>query len=170
MRLRPYGEDDRWLTAALEGDPDVMRYLGGPAPLGRVQQVHERRVGAAGGEWYRTILAGPDDAPAGVVAVFGTAWQGEQIPELGIMLLPGLRRRHGLAVGAIRLIVAEVRASGLVPRIHAFIGAANAAAAAVARRVGFVSAGPVDVDYEGVPIRCEHWLLDLGASPAELAG
>ncbi|MER7001995.1 GNAT family protein [Dactylosporangium sp. NPDC000555] len=163
MKLRPYVEEDRWLTEALEGDPEVMRHLGGPAPLGRVRQVHERRVAAPAGEWYRTILAGPHDTPAGVVAVFGTAWQGEAIAELGIMLLPGLGQRHGLAVGAIRLIVAEVRASGLVPRIHAFIGTANAAAAAVARRLGFVSAGPVNVDYEGVPIRCEHWALDLSA-------
>ncbi|MEV8512770.1 GNAT family N-acetyltransferase [Dactylosporangium sp. NPDC051484] len=162
MRLRPYGEEDHWLTEALEGDPEVMRHLGGPAPLGRARQVHERRLAAAG-EWYRTILAGPHDTPAGVVAVFGTAWQGEEIAELGIMLLPGLRQRHGVAVGAIRLLVAEVHASGRVPRLHAFIAPANAAAAAVARRVGFVSGGTVDVDYEGVPIRCEHWALDLGA-------
>lgn len=163
MRLRPYIEGDRWLTEALETDPTVMHHLGGPASLGRAFRVHERRVGAVGGEWFRTILADSDDAPAGVVAVFRTSWQDEEIAELGIMLLPGRQRRHGLAAGAVRLIVAEVRASGLVPRVHAFIGADNAAAAAVARRTGFVPIESCDVDYEGVPIRCEHWVLDLGA-------
>ncbi|WP_432826794.1 GNAT family N-acetyltransferase [Dactylosporangium sp. CA-092794] len=161
MRLRPYTEQDRWLTEALETDPDVMRHLGGPAPLGRVPGVHERRLRDGGGEWFRTVLADPDDTPAGVVAVFRSAWQDEEIAELGVMLLPGRQRRHGLAVGAVRLIVTEVRASGLVPRIHAFIGVDNVAAAAVARRIGFAGAGVVDLDYEGEPIRCGHWVLEL---------
>ncbi|WP_432992313.1 GNAT family N-acetyltransferase [Dactylosporangium sp. CA-233914] len=161
MRLRPYTDADRWLTEALETDPEVMRHLGGAAPLARVPKVHERRLAPGGGEWYRTIVSAPDDAPAGVVAVFRSEWGGAEIAELGIMLLPGVRQRHGLAAGAVRLIVEEVRAAGSVPHIHAFIGLDNAAAGVVARRTGFVAAGPCDVDYEGVPIRCEHWVLDL---------
>jgi RimJ/RimL family protein N-acetyltransferase len=161
MRLRPYTEQDRWLTEALETDPAVMRHLGGPAPAGRALRVHQRRLGAASGEWFRTILADAHDAPAGVVAVFRSRFRGEEIAELGIMLLPGRQRRHGLAAGAVRLMVAEVRASGLVPRLHAFIGADNGHAGAVARRVGFVAVEVCDVDYEGEPIRSEHWVLDL---------
>nr|BFE61919.1 hypothetical protein GCM10020063_064450 [Dactylosporangium thailandense] len=161
MRLRPYAEQDRRLTAELEGDAEVMAHLGGPAPGGRAESVHERRAAGREREWYRTILADPGDEPAGVVAVFRSAWEGREIHELGIMLLPGRARRHGLAAGAVRLAVEEVRASGLVREVHAFIGAENRAAGVVARRTGFVNHGPCDVDYEGVPIRCDHWILAL---------
>lgn len=166
MRLRPYAEEDRWLTMELEGDPEVMRHLGGAAPDGRADRVHEQRLNNDSMAWYRTILDGPGDSPAGVVAVFHSTWDGRKIAELGIMLRPGLGQRHGLGAGAVRLIIAEVRASNLVREIHAFIGTENRAAAAVARRTGFVNTGPCDVDYEGVPMHSEHWLLDLtGTTP-----
>ncbi|MEU7869270.1 GNAT family N-acetyltransferase [Dactylosporangium sp. NPDC049140] len=161
MRLRRYSEQDRSLTAALERDAEVMAHLGGPAPGDRASHVHERRLAGQEREWYRTVLAEPGDTPAGVVAVFRSTWEGREIHELGIMLLPGRARRHGLAAGAVRLVVEEVRASGLVREVHAFIGAGNRAAAVVARRTGFVDTGPCDVDYEGVPIRCDHWVLYL---------
>lgn len=161
MRLRPYAEEDRWLTVELEGDIEVMQHLGGAAPAGRADRVHEQRLSGGPRDWYRTILAEPGDQPAGVVAVFGSIWENREILELGIMLRAGIGQRHGLGAGAVRLIVAEVRASGLVREIHAFIGTGNRAAGAVARRTGFVSTGPCDVDYEGVPMRSEHWLLTL---------
>ncbi len=161
MRLRPYAEVDRWLTVELEADADVMRHLGGPAADGRAEHVHERRLNGGPLEWFRTIVTDPGDVPAGVVAVFRSTWEGKDIAELGVMLRAGLGQRHGLGAGAVRLIVEEVRASGLVPEIHAFIGTDNRAAAAVARRIGFVRAGQYDVDYEGVPISSEHWLLHL---------
>jgi RimJ/RimL family protein N-acetyltransferase len=161
MRLRPYAEEDRWLTAELEYDPEIMQHLGGRAPDGRADRVHERRLNGGPLEWYRTIVTGPSDTPAGVVAVFRSTWDGRENAELGIMLRRGLGRRHGLGAGAVRLIVAEVQASGLVREIHAFIGVGNRPAAAVAQRTGFVNVGPCDVDYEGVPMRSEHWLLDL---------
>ena len=165
MRLRPYADVDRWLTAELESDAGVMQHLGGPAGDGRAEQVHERRLNGGPLEWFRTIVTDPGDVPAGVVAVFRSTWEGREISELGIMLRPGLGQRHGLGAGAVRLIVEEVRASGLVAEIHAFIGPENRAAAAVARRIGFVRAGQHDMDYEGVPIRSEHWLLRLDGSP-----
>jgi RimJ/RimL family protein N-acetyltransferase len=170
MRLRPYAEEDRWLTIELEGNPEVMQHLGGTAPDGRADRVHEQRLNSGSTAWYRTILDGPDDSPAGVVAVFHSTWDGRTIAELGIMLRPGLGQRHGLGAGAVRLIVAEVQASNLVREIHAFIGTGNRAAAAVARRTGFVKTGPCDVDYEGVPMRSEHWLLDLTETTPDPTG
>ncbi|GAA3278802.1 GNAT family N-acetyltransferase [Dactylosporangium vinaceum] len=161
MRLRPYAEEDRDLTAQLERDAEVMRHLGGAAPAGRAERVHERRLERRGEEWYRTILAGPDDTPVGVVAVFRTMWEGRDIHELGIMLLPGRALRHGLGAAAVRLVVDEVRAARTVREIHAFIGADNRAAAMVARRTGFRDTGPCALDYEGEPILCNHWVLTL---------
>ncbi|WP_433058989.1 GNAT family N-acetyltransferase [Dactylosporangium sp. CS-033363] len=163
MRLRPYGEEDRRLTGELEGDADVMRHLGGPGAGARAERVHRRRLEGRDREWYRTIL--PEDgagaAPAGVVAVFRSEWEGREIHELGIMLRPGRAQRHGLAAGAVRLIVDEVRAGGGVREIHAFIGTGNRAAAVVARRTGFVNHGPCEMDYEGEPIQCDHWIVEL---------
>ncbi|MFI5909296.1 GNAT family N-acetyltransferase [Dactylosporangium sp. NPDC051541] len=161
MRLRPYAAEDRDLTVRLELDSEVMRHLGGTAPSGRAERVHERRLERRGEEWYRTILADPDDTPVGVVAVFRTVWEGRDIHELGIMLLPGRALRHGLGPAAVRLIVEEVRAAGTVRQIHAFISTTNRAAAVVARRTGFHDTGPCELDYEGEPIHCDHWILTL---------
>jgi RimJ/RimL family protein N-acetyltransferase len=161
MRLCPYGEADLALTTALETDPVVMRHLGGAAGADRAAAVHRRRLaGAAAGDWYRTIVPEGATEPVGLVAVWRTPWEGEQIFEFGVMFRPEHQRR-GLGVAAGRMLVAEVRAAGTVRRLHAFSAVGNDGAARGCRRLGFGLAGDCDLDYEGEPLRCHHWVMTL---------
>ncbi|MDG6103979.1 GNAT family N-acetyltransferase [Dactylosporangium aurantiacum] len=167
MRLRPYTDADLPLTRALETDADVMRHLGGAAGERHVRQVHARRIRGDPGEWFRTVLVDLDSgesAAVGVVAVFRSDWDGGQIAEAGVMLLPAYQRQ-GLAYEALRSLIDEVAADGRVDRLHAFTGVDNRPAALTSRRLGFVSAGVCQVEYGDAPLLSEHWTLDLRPPP-----
>ena len=139
----------------------VMRHLGGAAGGDRSAEVHRRRMaGVAAGDWYRTIVADLSPEPVGLVAIWRTPWEGGEIHEFGVMFRPEHQRR-GLGVAASRLLFAEVRAAGTVPRVHAFSTIGNEGAARGCRRLGFALTGDCDLDYEGVPLRCHHWERDI---------
>jgi RimJ/RimL family protein N-acetyltransferase len=161
MRLCPYGEADLALTTALETDPVVMRHLGGAAGADRALAVHRKRLaGAAAGDWYRTIVPGGAAEPVGLVGVWRTPWEGREIHEFGVMFRPEHQRR-GMGVAAGRMLFDELRAAGAVRRVHAFSSVGNEGAARGCRRLGFALAGDCDLDYEGAPLRCHHWVRDL---------
>jgi RimJ/RimL family protein N-acetyltransferase len=160
MRLRPYGESDLALTSALETDPVVMRHLGGVAGPDRALDVHRKRLaGAAAGDWYRTILPEGETEPVGLVGIWRTPWEGATIHEFGVMFRPEHQRR-GLGVAAGRLLMAEVGAA--VRELHAFSAVGNEGAARGCRRLGFSRVADCDLDYEGEPLRCHHWVRDHG--------
>lgn len=160
MRLRPYGEADLDLTLALESDPVVMRHLGGAAGPERALAVHRRRLaGAAAGDWYRTIVPAGEQEPVGVVAVWRSPWEGTTIHEFGIMFRPEQQRR-GLGVQAGELLFAEIGTA--VPELHAFTTVGNEGAARGCRRLGFTRVADCDLDYEGTPLRCHHWVRRQG--------
>ena len=159
MRLQPYGAGDLTLTRALEIDPIVMRHLGGVAGEDRARAVHDKRMaGIAAGDLYRTVV--PDDGaePVGLVAIWRDEFQGAPIHEFGIMFRPEHHRR-GLGMSASRQIIAEFRASGRSPELHAFSSVGNEATDQAAPILGFTQVGECDLDYEGQPLRCRHWLM-----------
>ena len=162
MILRPYDDSDLVLTRALEGDPIVMRHLGGAAPDGdRARAVHDKRMaGIAQGDLYRVVV--PDGAtdPVGLVAIWREEFAGEPIHEFGIMFRPDHHRR-GLGMAASRQIIAEFRAGGVADRLHCFSAVGNAATDHAAPILGFRPIGECDLDYEGQPLRCRHWVMDL---------
>jgi RimJ/RimL family protein N-acetyltransferase len=159
--LRPYGEDDRELTLALESDPVVKRDLGGPLGVADAERIHADRLARmAGGELFYTVWAGP--VRCGVAAVFRTPWAGGVIHEVGVMLLPE-RAGQGVGPEALRLVSARARDELGLAELHAFIAVTNAAANAACRRQGWTVTEQVDVDYEGRPLRCNHWILDLSS-------
>jgi RimJ/RimL family protein N-acetyltransferase len=151
MFLRPYAEEDRALTAALESDPRVMAHLGGPGSASDADQVHAERLA---GELYFTIMVA--DQPIGVIAVFRSD---QQVYELGVLLLPEHQAR-GLAERAFRLILPHVRARGIT-HLHGFITDTNTVSAAAAMRVGFVPIGERDLHYRGATLRCVHLVLQV---------
>lgn len=160
MRLRPYTEDDRDLTVALESDPDVMGHLGGPIDQPEAVGVHDTRMAAiAEGDLFYTILPDHDPQPAGVVAVWRSDWADGQIHEVGVMLRPRYQRR-GLAVQAILQILQHARGSG-VTRLHGFAAVTNVASNMVAEQAGFHRVEDCDMSYNGRPIRSAHWVRDL---------
>jgi RimJ/RimL family protein N-acetyltransferase len=161
MILRPYGEDDLALTRSMELDPLVMRHLGGAADEDRALSVHRQRLaGQAAGDWYFTVLPEEGAEPVGIVAIWRSDFEGEQIYELGLMFRAGSHRQgHGLA--ASRQVIADFAAAGLAPQLHGFTSIDNVASEQGAHVLGFRLVGESDLDYEGRPLRCYHWVLDV---------
>jgi RimJ/RimL family protein N-acetyltransferase len=110
MELRDYCQDDIWLTEFLEGDPIVMRDLGGPTPKEKIQQIHTRRLNSviAKTVMYFTIVPDPDGGPVGTIGIWESDWEGSKIKEMGWMLLPTFQGR-GLVTAAGRMILDRAR-------------------------------------------------------------
>jgi RimJ/RimL family protein N-acetyltransferase len=164
LRLVPYADTDLALTTALETDPTVMRRLGGPVPPERIGEIHARRVtGRERGDWFYTIVpTGPRDAaaePIGIVGVWHTLLDGEVLRELGVMLLPGTFGRR-LGPMACRMLIELIRTHEPLPRVDAFAHVKNDRSNAGLRWLGFRIIGERDMDYDGRPLRCFHWVLD----------
>jgi RimJ/RimL family protein N-acetyltransferase len=163
MRLEPYTEADFELTEALDGDPEVMRDLGGAVPADRLPAVHRLRLNPPPGDRYFTAYPEGSDRSFGLVGLWHTEWEGGTVPEAGVLV----RRRYlgtGLGVRALQALFALLVAEGMAEPVHAFIAVDNAASNTLARRMGFTLLGECDVSYEGRPLRSNHWTIRLGSS------
>ena len=161
MKLVPYREEDLDLTATLETDPRVMSHLGGPATPEGAWAVHQKRLASEGGRYFTVF---PDDAerPVGLVAILRSVIDGEEVHDVGVMLLPEHQgQRMSLAAGLAAIDL--VRREGELSRLHAFCGVNNLPSNALASRAGFRLIGQRDIEYEGRLLRCNHWVLDLSA-------
>jgi RimJ/RimL family protein N-acetyltransferase len=164
LRLVPYADTDLGLTTALETDPTVMRRLGGPVPLDRIRDIHARRVtGRERGDWFYTIVPTDphheDGRPVGIVGIWHTPLDGGVLRELGVMLLPGTFGRR-LGPMACRMLIDLIRTHEPLPRVDAFADVRNDRSNAGLRWLGFRIIGERDMDYDGRPLRCFHWVLD----------
>jgi RimJ/RimL family protein N-acetyltransferase len=67
--IRPWSDDDLPLLERLRGDPAMNVYLGGPEPLEKIRQRHERyrRSGHSGKIHMFVIVVGPERVAAGSV-------------------------------------------------------------------------------------------------------
>jgi RimJ/RimL family protein N-acetyltransferase len=167
VRLRDITMDDLPLYERLVTDPETMSELGGPLPRdgltdklrGIVEDVTTGRV------WYSVIL--PDDDPAvtaGTVCIWRHEQDGEDIAEMGWMVLPAFQGR-GLATAAVRSLLDRARAERRWDVIHAYPGITNGASNAICRKAGFSLVGQRDIDYVGRILRANHWRLDLRPAP-----
>lgn len=158
MLLRPYAEDDIWLTEELETDPEVMSELGGTQPLDSIPKTHTRRLNAiAAGNWWLVIETEPGVA-AGTIGVWPTTQDGVEMFEIGWMVLPRFQRQ-GIASLALAELIERCRADPRVDTIHAFPGATNVASNALCRRAGFTWVDERDVLYSDRPLTVHHWEL-----------
>jgi RimJ/RimL family protein N-acetyltransferase len=164
VELRTYSEPDRQLTLALETDPGVVGHLGGVRDPGDASRTHERRLAAvAGGDLFCTIVPDRGAGPAGIIAIWRSEFESRPIHELGAMLLPRYQAQ-GLAGQAFDLLVPRAQAHG-VTELHAFPAVTNAPSNAILRKLRFRRLEDCDLDYEGRPLRCAHWIRDLSAAP-----
>jgi RimJ/RimL family protein N-acetyltransferase len=160
VEILVYAEHDRDLTLALERDPGVVGKLGGTVGAEEAARVHERRLAAvAEGDLFYTIVPDGADEPVGLIAIWRSEWAAQPVHELGAMLLPRFQAR-GLAGRAFDLLLPRALARG-VTVLHSFPGVTNAPSNAILRKLGFDRHEDCDLDYEGRPLRCAHWIRDL---------
>jgi RimJ/RimL family protein N-acetyltransferase len=161
VRLVPYTDADLALTVALEADPTVKADLGGPIPAEEAERIHRHRLERTGhGDVYFTIVPAGARRPVGVAAVFETAWGDGVIHEAGVMLLPQAQR-GGLGLTVLRMLTEHARSDGAIAQLHGFTAVTNRGGNELCRRLGWRTVGECDLDYEGRPVRCNHWVLDL---------
>jgi RimJ/RimL family protein N-acetyltransferase len=161
ITLVPYTDGDIELTAALEQDARVMANLGGPADRERVERVHAKRMaGLKRGDWYLTVVPEDVGRPVGIVAIWRSEVDGREFDEIGLMLLAEYHRK-GVGITAMQMAIDRAREERADGRIEAFTGVHNTAATAGANLLGYTWVGERDMDYEGEPLRCNHWVLDL---------
>jgi RimJ/RimL family protein N-acetyltransferase len=161
MELVPYTEEHLALTEALEGDPEVMRELGGASERADILAAHRKRVeSVADGEWWFVIVPEPSGPPAGSIGIWDSSFREAPIHEIGWMVLPAFQGR-GIAGEALTIILARARSEPRFSRIHAFPGVTNAASNALCRRAGFVHLEECEVRFRNTPLRVNHWELDV---------
>ncbi|MER7931655.1 MULTISPECIES: GNAT family N-acetyltransferase [unclassified Streptomyces] len=163
MRLRDVTEDDVDAYVRMRCDPVMMRDLGGPLPEEGMRDKVRRdaETAAAGTGWIKMIVpdAGAPEVVAGHVCVWAHEEDGEQVSEIGWMVLPEFQGR-GLGKLAARTILERARDEGRWGAVHAFPATSNGPSNGICRALGFRLLGERDVDFADRVIRSNHWVID----------
>jgi len=163
IHLESWGEEDLPLLRRTLGDPAMTEHLGGPESEEKLierQARFERLADSAEGRMYKIV----DDASGegvGSVGYWHREWHGEQIYEIGWMVVPEFQGR-GIAAVATEQAILQARATGDRSRIHAFPGVDNAPSNAICRKLGFELVEEIEFEYPpGSLMRCNDWRLEL---------
>jgi RimJ/RimL family protein N-acetyltransferase len=163
LRLEPWGDGDLPLLRRTLGDPEMTRHLGGPESeeqLVERQQRFERLAESGTGRMFK-IVDEESGEPAGSVGYWDREWGGEEIYEIGWMVLPEFQGR-GIAAAATAQAIEAARADGDRSRVHAFPGVENEPSNAICRKLGFTLVEEIEFEYPpGSVMRCNDWRLDL---------
>jgi RimJ/RimL family protein N-acetyltransferase len=154
VQLQPYTDADFCLTESLDGDPDVMRELGGPIAPERLREIHRRRLDDP---WWLKIVT--ERGAVGTIGVWPAEHDGHALHETGWMVLPA-HQGHGIASAALAMLIERVTAEPRFERIHAFPPVTNAPSNALCRKFGFELLAQADFVYAGRKLHCNHWGLD----------
>jgi RimJ/RimL family protein N-acetyltransferase len=163
VSLRDITVEDLPLYEAIHCDPRMMEHLGGPLPREGLAEKLEKDAAttAAGETWVLVIVPDEDpDAAAGTVTIWSHEEHGEEINEIGWMVLPAYQG-SGMGKAAVQ---AALDRAGVEKRwgvIHAFPPVDNARSNAMCRTLGFEFLEERDFKFRDRPLRCNVWRLDL---------
>jgi len=168
VSIRPYGEGDLWVLEKTLGEPSQMVHLNGPESEEKIQKRHKRFLAMsadshAGCQF--TILAGPENSPAGSVGYWESEWKGQKGWEMGWFVLPEFQRR-GVATAAVRLVLESLSKHGSHKTVFAFPSVDNHPSTAICRKLGFALKEEVSDEYPPGSGRLLHvgvWMLSLPA-------
>lgn len=161
LRLEPWADEDLDLELRSNTE-ELMAHLGGVQPRDAIIARHRRYLDLPAngtGQIFRIALS---DAPnAGNIGYWEREWHGEQVYEMGWLVLPEFQGR-GIASTAASLTTDHIRATGRHRYVHAFPKVTHDASNRVCRKAGFTLLGEVDFEYpKGNPVRSNDWRLDL---------
>jgi RimJ/RimL family protein N-acetyltransferase len=162
MKLEMMTQEDVELRIRMETDPRVMGELGGPRPTEGVERAHARslELAAEGKCWPLKVIPDGSSTPAGGVDVFPSPHEGEEIFEIGWMILPEFQNR-GIAGRAVAEVLERARAERKFGQIHAYPGVTNGPSNRICEKSGFTHLGECDIEFAGRNLRCNHWRIDL---------
>jgi RimJ/RimL family protein N-acetyltransferase len=163
MKLRNITTDDLSLYESLHCDSRMMAHLGGPWPKEKMTEKLRRDLGLvkAGTAWVFKVIPDEDsDRAAGSVCIWENNWRGENINEIGWMILPQFQGR-GLATEAVRALLDKARSEGRWDVIHAFPSTTNLPSNAICRKTRFSLVEECELEWAGHTLLCNHWRLDV---------
>ncbi len=161
--IRAWSEADLGLLQRLMGDPEMMRYLGGPESDEKIRSRHERymAIGDTGTGRMFVIVAGPERTPAGSVGYWERPVGDETAWETGWSVLPEFQGQ-GVATRSTALAIDRARGENRHRYLHAYPSVENAASNAICRKLGFRHLETQEFEYPpGNLMRCNDWQLDL---------
>jgi RimJ/RimL family protein N-acetyltransferase len=166
VRLRDITMDDLPMYRRSLTEPVMLTHLGGHPPPQDLSEKLRNIVDDVekGTVWFSVIV--PDADPgvaAGSVCIWDHEWNGENIAEMGWMVLPEYQGR-GLATEAVRSMLRRAQVENRWKVVHAFPAVTNAPSNAICRKTGFEKLEEVNVEGWGGTLRCNHWRIDLSSA------
>jgi RimJ/RimL family protein N-acetyltransferase len=161
--LRDVSLDDIDAYVSMRCDPGMMAELGGPLPREGIEAKVRIDVDdcVAGRAWVLMIV--PDEAHphevAGSVVLWSHAPDGDELSEIGWMVLPAFQGR-GLGKAAVYAVLSRARQESRWGVVHAFPGVSNAASNGICRTLGFTLVGEQQVTFGDRILHSNHWRID----------
>ncbi|MFJ6372311.1 GNAT family N-acetyltransferase [Streptomyces virginiae] len=167
MQLRDVQLGDVDAYVRMRCDPAMMIDLGGPLPREGMEDKVRRDVRSAesGAQWIKMIVLDEADpaVAAGTVTLWSHSEDGEEISEIGWMVLPEFQ---GCGVGrrAVRALLERARDDGRWGLVHAFPAVTNDPSNGICRSLGFQLLEERDVTFADRVLRTNHWRVDPRAA------
>lgn len=161
VRIEPWAEGDLSILEQTLGDPEMTKYLGGPESHEKLVERQEKYERLADDGRMFKILDVATGEPVGSVGYWDKDRGGEQVYEIGWMVVPAFQGR-GVGAAATAQAIAAAAADGKHRFIHAFPSVENGSSNAICRKLGFTLLGDHEFEYPpGNVMQCNNWRLDL---------
>ena len=134
--LQPWSEKDLSLLEKLLGNPDMMKYLGGPESQEQIYERHQRFLRLPESDQMFKIVLGRDSKAVGSIGFWEKTWRGDLVYETGWFVLPEFQGQ-GIATQAAEAIIARARLEHRHQFIHAFPSIHNISSNTICRKLGF---------------------------------
>ncbi|MBN9618613.1 MAG: GNAT family N-acetyltransferase [Actinobacteria bacterium] len=163
VTLEPWDGGDLPLLERLMGDPGMTEHLGDPESPDKLRERQDRYERLTGGDRMFKIVDVASGAGVGSVGYWTKTWRGEQVYEIGWMVVPEFQGR-GVAVTATAQAIELAKRDSKHRVVHAFPNVDNAASNAMCRKLGFELVEACEFEFpKGHFMTCNDWRLDLSA-------
>jgi RimJ/RimL family protein N-acetyltransferase len=163
VTIEPWSSGDLPLLERLMGDARMTEHLGGPETAEELRRRQGRYESLEGGDRMFKIVDGSTGAGVGSVGFWTKEWRGEQVYEIGWMVVPEFQGR-GIAAAATALAIERARRDDGHGSMHAFPSVDNAPSNAICRKLGFELLDACRFEFpKGHFMTCNDWRLDLRA-------
>jgi RimJ/RimL family protein N-acetyltransferase len=163
VQIQSWSEDDLALDQQMLGDPEMTRYLGGPESAEHIAQRHAHKLrlpDSGAGRMFKIVLQATGEA-VGSVGYWENSWHGEDIYEIGWLVLTAFQGQ-GIASAATAQAIVHAKADGKHPFLHAFPSVENGPSNGICRKLGFMLVEAFEAEYpKGHFMQCNDWRLDL---------